>query len=164
MSNSKATSKSIIAIVRIRGKPGQRKESNKTLELLNLHRPNHAILVPDTSSYRGMLQKVNHLVAWGFPQYETVVQLLKKRGEVRDNGNMNKETVKEKSNEKYQNVDEIAEIICEGEGLKEVKWIKPVLRLHPPSGGYKSTRTSFQEGGSYGNWGEDIDKLLKRML
>lgn len=164
MNNSKVASKSIIAIVRIRGKPGQRAKANKTLELLNLHKPNHMILVPDTSSYRGMLQKVNHLVAWGYPKYETVVQLIKKRGEVKGNGNMSKEAVKEKSNGKYQNIEEIAEIVWKGKRLKEIKWIKPVLRLHPPSGGYKSTKTSFQEGGSYGSWGENIDKLLKRML
>ncbi|HNR25150.1 MAG TPA: 50S ribosomal protein L30, partial [Methanobacteriaceae archaeon] len=42
--------------------------------------------------------------------------------------------------------------------------LKPVFRLHPPRKGYKDIKKAFNEGGTLGYRGEDINHLLKRMV
>jgi len=67
-----------IAIVRIKG-PLQTVFSVKdTMKMLNLNKKFNCVVVEDSPAYRGMLKKVNHLVAWGEIDEETL-KLLDKR-------------------------------------------------------------------------------------
>lgn len=156
--------KNLLAVIRIRGKPGIREKFERTLELLNLNKPNHATLVPSTPSYKGMLQKIRHLIAWGEPNFSTVLRLVRDRGELVNGKEVNEETITEVSNGKYGNVKDFVEEIWERKDLKEFNLLKPVFRLHSPSKGFKSTKKSFGKAGSHGNWGKEIDNLLKRMI
>ena len=63
---------SMLAIVRVRG--GHRKQSSvsMTLSLLNLHKQNYCVLVPDTPSIRGMIMKVKDYVTYGPASQETI--------------------------------------------------------------------------------------------
>ena len=36
--------------------------------------------------------------------------------------------------------------------------------MHPPRGGFKSIKRSFQQNGDLGNRGEEMEKLLERMM
>lgn len=154
----------LVAVIRIRGRAGIRRKFETTLNLLNLHKPNHVTLLPLTASYKGMLQKIRHLIAWGEPSFDTLLQLLRQRGKVVNDGDLNDELVKEKSRGKYQNITELTEAIWEKKSLQEIEWLRPVFRLHPPVKGFKNIKKSFEGGGSYGYWGKDIDRILKRMI
>ena len=41
--------------------------------------------------------------------------------------------------------------------------LKPVLRLHPPRKGYKTTKRTFPQGGALGYYGQEINTLLYKM-
>lgn len=53
------------AVIRIRGVMNRNQEINDTLSMLNLKRINHCVLLPETPSYKGMLNKVVNWVTWG---------------------------------------------------------------------------------------------------
>ncbi|MEM2203989.1 MAG: 50S ribosomal protein L30, partial [Sulfolobales archaeon] len=43
--------------------------------------------------------------------------------------------------------------------------VKPVFRLHPPSGGFKgSIKKPYGNGGELGYRGQDINDLIRRMI
>ncbi|MBI4018492.1 MAG: uL30 family ribosomal protein [Candidatus Aenigmarchaeota archaeon] len=66
----------MIAVVRIRGTVNARKQSETTLRMLGLKRPNTLALLPETTTTKGMIRKVDDFVAWG----EASDELLKKLG------------------------------------------------------------------------------------
>ena len=48
---------------------------------------------------------------------------------------------------------------------RDLKNVKPIFKLHPPSKGFKGkTKKSYGVGGELGPRGEQIDSLLKRMI
>ena len=49
-------------VIRVRSDRGVTKKIRDTMTMLNLTRVNHAVLVPKTASYDGMLQKVKDYV------------------------------------------------------------------------------------------------------
>jgi len=155
-----------IAVVRIRGTVNRRKTERDTLAMLRLHKPNHAVIIPLNESYKGMLIKINHLIAWGELNLKTLKKLLKKRGRATGNKRLTDDLVKEYTKGEIKTIDELAEKIWKKEiKIKELKWLKPVFRLHPPSGGWRGTvKRSYELGGSYGYWGEEINKLLENMI
>lgn len=163
-SEREKTEDPLTAVIRIKGEAGTKQEIRRTLTLLNLHRPNHMTLVLLTPSYEGMLKKTRHLITWGPLHFDTFLKLLRERGMLTSGKKLNKKTISEVSNSNYQNFKELAEGIWKMRSLKEVENLKPVFRLSPPSGGYKNTKKSFRDGGSYGWRGEKINNLLKRMI
>jgi len=152
-----------LAVVRLRGTINVRKDVKDTLKLLRLNRVNHATLIPSTPQYLGMLQKAKDYITWGEVSKETILKLLRKRGEIVGGKKLTDHYIQEKG---YKNLEEIAEKIYSLEvKLKDLNGIKPVFRLHPPSGGFKkSLKRAFQEGGELGYRGEKINKLLEKMM
>lgn len=155
-----------VAVVRIRGRVNRRREVNDTLAFLRLHKPNHAVVIPLNESYKGMLLKVQNAIAWGEINFETFKMLLTERGRVRGGKKLNDDAVKELSEGQINGVEELASKLWNKEiSFKDVKWLKPVFRLNPPSGGYRSgVKKSFETGGAYGYWGEKINDLIERMV
>ena len=47
--------------------------------------------------------------------------------------------------------------------LRDIPGLKPVLRLHPPRKGYKTTKRTFPQGGALGYYGQEINTLLYKM-
>jgi len=86
-----------------------------------------------------MINKVKDYVTYGEIDKETLIELLKSRSD-------------EKNPEKAAK-----EAFDKGE-------LKIVFRLHPPRGGMKSIKKSFKSKGDLGYRGEEINKLLKRMM
>ena len=70
----------VYAVVKMRGVVKSKPDVRRTLELLNLDRTNHCVIIEDNEHYRGMLQKVKDYVAWGEIDAETLTILLDKRG------------------------------------------------------------------------------------
>ncbi|WP_297536047.1 50S ribosomal protein L30 [Thermococcus sp.] len=152
-----------LALIRLRSGIRAKGEVRDTLAMLRLHRINHLVIVDDTPSYRGMIQKVKDYITWGEIDKETLVKLLRKRGRLVGNKPITDEYVREKLG---MSIEEFAEKVINGEmKLRDLPNIKPVFRLHPPRGGLKgSKKRTFKEGGALGYRGEKINELIERML
>ncbi|MCD6564013.1 MAG: 50S ribosomal protein L30 [Thermoproteales archaeon] len=153
----------LLAVIRLRGTQGLKPEEEKTLELLNLHKVNHAVLVPDNKVVRGMLKKVEYIVTYGEIDKETLALLLSKRGRLIGNKKITQEYLEEKG---FSSFEELANALLTNKiSIKDLKEIKPVFRLTPPSGGFKGTiKKHFKEKGELGYRGKDINNILKQMI
>jgi large subunit ribosomal protein L30 len=55
--------------------------------------------------------------------------------------------------------------VAKGEAtLREVKELRPVLRLHPPVKGLRAIKRGYNDGGDLGYRGKAINQLIDRML
>lgn len=152
-----------LAVVRIRGSVDVGKKVEDTLQTLRLTRPNHSTLVDDSSSRRGMLQRVKEMVTWGPIKPEVLKSLLRKRGELVGGGSITDEVVKNSS--PFETVEELSKAICEERAeLGDIDGLKKVFRLRPPKKGYNPTHRSYGHGGALGDRGERINDLLLRMI
>ncbi len=152
-----------LAVVRVRGNAQIRKKVKDTLQMLRLTKPHYCTLVEDDSSRRGMLDKVKEMVTWGPIEPEVLEKLLREKGEVGGGKSISEESVQEITS--FDSVGDLAEAICEDEfGLDEIKKFRNVFQLHPPRKGYKSLNRAFNHGGAVGDRGEDINKLILRMI
>jgi large subunit ribosomal protein L30 len=151
------------AIVQLRGEVNQSEAVRDTLNMLNLHRVNHATLVPETDTYRGMVTKVNDWVAHGQPSQETVELLVSRRGEPTEgDGDIDDEWVSEHTD--YDSVSALASALLDEETTLKAAGLAPTLRLHPPRGGHDGVKHPTKEGGQLGPHStEEIDTLLEAM-
>jgi large subunit ribosomal protein L30 len=133
----------------------------RTLELLNLDKTNHCVLIEDNVHYNGMLQKVKDYVAWGKIDGETLCVLLEKRGMLEGRKRLTSAYVKDRT--PFDDIESLAKAVVEDKAtLRDVPKLKPVLRLHPPRKGHKGMKKPFPEG-VLGFHGSDINKLLLTM-
>ena len=150
------------ALVKVRGIVNTRREIKETLKMLRLHHINHCVLVPETPEYIGMVRKVKDYIAFGEINAETLATILETRGRLTGNKPLTDEYVK--SATKYATIAELAAALVAGEiRMKDVPELKPVLRMHPPRKGYKSTKRTFNQGGALGYYGPEINDLLIKM-
>lgn len=151
-----------LAVVRIRGVIGAKREIKETLKMLHLQRNHHAVLIDNRPAYLGMLRKVQNYVTWGEASKETVALLLRKRGRTVGDKKLDDEYAKKVG---YESLDDLAEAVHEVKvEYKDLPQIKPVFRLHPPSKGFKGKiKKSYRTGGETGYRGEAINELIKRM-
>ncbi|WP_435359048.1 50S ribosomal protein L30 [Haloarchaeobius sp. DFWS5] len=151
------------AVVQLRGEVDRTGSIDDTLKMLNVHRVNHATLVPETDTYRGMLTKVNDYVAMGEPSADVLVTVLTKRAEPEQGeGDVDEEWLAE--NTDYDSFESLAEALLAEETTLREQGLSPVLRLHPPRKGHDGVKHPTKEGGELGkHTTEEIDKLLKAM-
>jgi len=153
----------VYAVVRVRGTVNVRHDIKKTLEMLRLNRVNHCVLVEESESYKGMLQKAKDYITWGEIEKDTLVELIKKRGRLIGDKPLDDDYVKSATS--YKSIEELAEAIIEGKiKYRELPEIKPVFRLSPPRKGYEGIKRAYTVGGALGYRGKDINDLIKRML
>jgi len=152
----------MFAVVQVRGVAKTSREIKDTLKMLRLHHVNHCVLIPDTPAYLGMIRKVKDFVAYGEVDAEMLATLLRTRGRIVGNDKLTDEFIRE--NTRFADIDEYAKALSNGEAdFKEIPEIKPVMRLHPPRKGYKTTKRTFQQGGALGYYGSEINSLLYKM-
>ncbi len=152
-----------IAVVRVRGHAKIRHDAVETMDFLKLNRVNHCVVLPPNATTKGMLQVVKDYVTWGELGHETLARLLFQKGEVAGGARLTDAYVKD--NSKFQSILSLAKAVDKGEAkMTDVKGLKPVLRLPPPRQGYENTKRGYADGGSLGNRGADIEKLIDRML
>ena len=150
------------AVVQVRGVVNTRRDIKDTLKMLRLHHINHCVLIPDTPEILGMIRKVTEYVAYGEVDAPTVETLLQTRGRVLGDAPLTEEYLK--TNSTYASISEFAQALASGETkLREVPGLKPVLRLHPPRKGHKTTKRTFNQGGALGYYGQEINTLLYKM-
>ena len=153
----------LLAVIRIRGTVNVPKPARDTMALLGLHRNCHATLIDDRPSYLGMLRKAQVWLTWGEIDYETLVELLRRRGRLKGNKPITDDYARKLG---FKDLEDLAKAIYELKvDFRKLPDVKPVFRLHPPSGGYKGKiKRSYKERGVWGYRGEAINDLLKRMM
>ena len=150
-------------VIRVRGIPDVNRDIAHTMDLLGLNRVNHAVVVPETDSIKGMLQKAKDYVTWGEVDQETLAAMIRARGRVAGDDSVTDDFLKERS--EFATVEDMAKAIIENDyRMKDVDGAKPVFRLHPPVKGYEGNKRSFQNGGALGYRGAKINDLINRML
>lgn len=152
-----------VAVIRVRGTVSAQDEARDTLSLLHLDHTNHAILIDDRPTYKGMLQKVNSYVTWGEVTKETVTAMLEKRARLAGNKKLDAAYLEKLGVKSFE---ELADAIMTGKAEHgKLPFMVPVFKLHPPTKGYKGkTKKSFNAGGEAGYRGEAINDLVKRMI
>jgi large subunit ribosomal protein L30 len=152
-----------LAVVRIRGGCRTNNDIRDTLAMLRLTRQNHLVFIPDDPVMKGMLQKVKDYVTWGEADPETLATVIKVRGKLVGDRPITDEYIK--ANSSYASAREFAEAVARQKArYSDLKDVKPVVRLHPPRGGYENTKISWNAGGSLGNRGKNISALISKML
>jgi len=151
---------SYLVAIRVRGRTGIKPDLRRTLELLNLTRINHCAIYRDDEKMKGMLLKVKDYVAYGEISEDTFFKMVSKRGRLKGDKRIDSEFI---SSVKEKDMDSLVKNLFSGKTTLTGLGIKKVFRLHPPKGGYKSTKHSFPKG-SLGYMGDEVNGLLKRMI
>jgi large subunit ribosomal protein L30 len=148
-------------VIRVRGTIHARHDIVDTLGVLHLNRPNHATVLPEAESFRGMLTKVQGYVTWGEAEPETIGLLLKERGETTEGSRLAEANLPDVSRSK--DFSELTRNVL-SQGLLRSPGVRPLFRLRAPKGGWRSTKKPFALGGALGYRGRAINDLAKRML
>ena len=151
------------AIVQLRGEVNQNADVTDTLDMLNVGRVNHATFVPDTNSYRGMITKVNDVVAFGEPSVDAVAATIARRGEPLE-GDADIDDAWIGDHTDYADLEALAEALVDEETTLREQGLSPTLRLHAPRGGHDGIKHPVVEGGELGrHTTAEIDALLEAM-
>ncbi|RLF65853.1 MAG: 50S ribosomal protein L30 [Thermoplasmata archaeon] len=152
----------LYAVIRIRGIIGVRRDIQETLRHLRLVRKYHCVLVPNDETHMGMLRKAKDYITWGEVDLETLEELIRKRGRLIGDKPITDEYAQKIG---FENVRELAKALIEGKvRYKDLPDVKPVFRLAPPRGGFRSTKRPYKVGGDLGYRGSAINDLLRRMM
>jgi large subunit ribosomal protein L30 len=153
------------AVVRVRGGIHAERSLNATMKHLHLTRPNHAVILPEREELKGMIHKVQGYVTWGPVSAPTVEALLKSRAYLE--GGERLDTAKPPATTGVKDFKGLSELVLK-EGSSGVPGLKPLFRLKPPKGGWRSTKKPYTLGGALGYRDpltkDNMDVLLTRML
>lgn len=152
--------------VRLLGPFGVPNEIDDTLRSLRLGKRFSAVLLEKNESILGMLRLAKDYVTWGEAKSHDIASLLKERAELMNGTRLTDKFVKEKFG--HESVQELAQALARGQISLKTLWhegVKPVFRLHPPSGGFESSiKRPFRSQGELGYRGEGISHLVARMM
>ena len=153
-----------LAVIRVRGKVNVNYNIAYTMKLLRLNRVNHCVVIPDTSYYRGMLQKAKDYITWGNIGEDVIKELISGHGRLKGEKPLTDAYLKK--NTKFKSIKDLAKAIHDEKvDYKDVPDVKPLFRLPPPrKGGYEGIKRSYQAGGALGPRDDDINDLLRRMI
>jgi large subunit ribosomal protein L30 len=149
--------------VRIRGTVNVKPTIKKTLQLLNLTRTNHCVLLEEKPSIKGMLQIAKDYITWGEIDKKNLTDLIISRAKLEGNKNLTKDYLMSATS--FDTFDELSQAILDKKiKFKEIPNVKPIFRLHPPKRGYLSIKNSYSKKGDLGYRGKKINRLIERML
>ncbi|MEM3205596.1 MAG: 50S ribosomal protein L30 [Thermoplasmatales archaeon] len=150
----------MLAAIKIRGSNKTEIGIKKAFKELRLNRNNHLVLVDQ--SQLGQLKKAKDYITWGEIDKEHLVKLLKERGEMVGGKPISDNILKELG---FSSFEEMASKLIEGNlRIKDIPEMKPVFRMNPPKGGYRSTKRPYSMRGDLGYRGNAINNLIDRML
>ena len=151
------------AVIRVRGTVNIKPDIKKTLQLLNLSKVNHCVLLEEKPSIKGMLQVVKDYVTWGEIEKDAISNLITSRGKLEGDKELTNDYLK--SSTSFSDVDKISQAIIDNKfRYKDIPDVKPIFRLSPPKNGYEGIKRSFSNKGALGYRGKEINKLIKRMI
>ena len=151
------------AAIRVRGTVNIKPDIKKTLQLLNLTRANHCILLEEKPSIKGMLQVAKDYLTWGEIDKVILTKLITTRGKLAGDKGLTDDYLKSATS--YNTLDKLSEAIIDNKfKYKEIPNVKPIFRLSPPKKGYKGIKKSYANKGTLGYRGKEINKLIERMI
>ena len=153
-----------VAVVRIRGSKGLRKEVKDTMNMLRLYKQNNCIVIDNSPNMIGMLKKTKDYLTWGEIDEKTFKELLLKRGKTIGKKKLTEDYIKEKT--KLSADEFVKEFFDFKKTLKEIYGLKLFFKLRPPVKGFerKGIKVPFSMGGVLGYRKEKINDLIIRML
>jgi large subunit ribosomal protein L30 len=154
----------LIAVLRIRGEVGVRDPIKQAMNLMKLHRKNRVILLKNTESNVGMINKVKDYCTFGEVDAALVKELLEKRGRLPGNKQLTAEYLKKEAKTDF---DSLSKALVEGKtSLKDIPGLKRYFKMHPPVGGFErgGVKHSFAAGGALGYRGKEMGKLIQKMI
>jgi len=139
-----------IAIIRIHGKKGLRKEVKDTFNMLRLYKKHNCVITSNSKSFVGMIRKIDGYVTWGETNSDTLKLLLEKRGKLARKQRLDHKYIREKlkmSVEEFSN-----DVINFKKELKDLPGLKLFFKLNPPKGGFErgGIKKQFAVGGVNG--------------
>lgn len=148
-------------VVRMRGTVNVPYWANTTLQSLNLSKKFRATIVPESTEYLGMLNRIRQLVTWCRVDNETVKDLLDKKGRKTASQPLRESDLPKE----YDNLDKLAiDLANDTVVLSKLNGIKPWFALNPPRGGFKkSVKKQTTQNGILGENVLLID-LVKKMM
>jgi len=156
-------------VIRIRGINQVEPKVRKILQLFRLRQINNGIFVKLNKATINMLKRVEHYVAYGYPNLKTVRELIYKRGFAR----LNRQRIPITANSVIESKLGKFGIICMEDLIHEIYTVGPhfkqankflwPFKLSNPRGGFKKKGNHFCEGGDYGNREDKINALVHRM-
>ncbi|BDR92043.1 50S ribosomal protein L30 [Vulcanisaeta souniana] len=167
-----------IAVIRLKGLADTSPEVERALEILRLRRRYACVIIDERPAYLGMLKTIKDWVTWGEVDADTLTELLRRRGRLVGDKPLTDDWIKKYG---WSSIDEFALAYIMGEVNQlacpdNKPWpkadnkvlcipkLKPFFRLHPPSGGLRGIKKSYNEGGDLGYRGIAINELILRML
>ncbi len=154
---------SAVGIIRLRGQINVNPKIKDTLRYLRLTRVNHAVVLPDNATTKGMLQVAKDYVTWGEVTADTVANAIRARGRLVGDKPITDDHVK--ANTDFDGIDALAAAIVAGDfEYKDLADVKPLLRLAPAKKGLEGIKRSYKAGGALGYRGDNINDLIGRMM
>jgi len=163
----------IALVIRIRGIIGVSPKAKKVMQLFRLRQIHNATFVRLNEATIRMLRLIEPYVTYGHPTKATIEKLVWKRGF----GKLNKQRVPISENKVVEEglgdktgirctADLVFELVTVGPNFKAANNFLWPFKLSSPTGGFsrKTKLLHFMEGGEAGNRGEEINKLVKRMM
>jgi large subunit ribosomal protein L30 len=151
------------AVVRVRGDINVKPEIKRTLQLMNLTRINHCVVLEDSAIIKGMLQRAKDYITWGEIDKTMLTKLMKTRGRLEGNRELTADHVKNTTS--FSSLEKLSDALLASKiKYKEIPEVKPIFRLHPPRKGYEGIKRSFVNRGALGYRGKEINALLDRMM
>jgi len=151
------------AAIRIRGTVNVNPDIKKTLQLLNLTRVNHCVLLEEKPSIKGMLQVAKDYITWGELEKDALTNLMTSRGRLEGDKKLTDDYLKSATS--YNSIDKLSQAIIDKKfRYKDIPKVKRIFRLNPPKKGFKGIKKSFVNKGSLGYRGKEINTLIEKMI
>ena len=151
------------AAVRVRGQINIKPDIKRTLQLLNLTRANHCVILEENPSTKGMLQVAKDYITWGEVDKKVLSKLINSRGKLEGDKQVTEEYIKSATS--YDSIDKLTQAIIDNKfKYKDIPSVKPIFRLNPPKKGYEGVKRSFVNKGALGYRGDKINTLIEKML
>lgn len=153
-----------LAIIRIAGKVGIKKEIKDTFNLLRLYNKYTCTVIPSTKNYLGMIMKLNNYITWGEINKDTFKTLLEKRGKITKKERFTEEYLKKKVN--LSLLDFAENFMNFKKEIRDVPGLKNFFKLCPPKGGFEknSTKQPYSLGGVLGYRKDKVNELILKMV
>jgi 60S ribosomal protein uL30 len=162
----------VALVIRIRGIIGVSPKAKRVMQLFRLRQLHNATFVKLNEATIRMLRLIEPYVTYGYPTRATVEKLVYKRGFGKINGQrvpIAENSVIEEGLGKFDlccTADLVHEIVTVGPHFKQANNFLWPFKLASPKGGFsrKTKLLHFMEGGEAGARGEEINKLVKKMI
>ena len=153
----------VFAVVRVRGTVNIKPDIKRTLQLLQLTRINHCVLVKENANMKGMLQVAKDYVTWGEVDKDHLSKLIHTRGKLAGDKELTEEYIKSATS--HNSIEKLSQEIIDNKfKYKDIPDVKPIFQLNPPKKGYEGIKRSFANKGALGYRGKEINKLIGRMI